>query len=216
MIEKAYRSTFDKINMNAERKSEIRHALEGTVAEKKGRDTMPIIRWVAAVAAVVAVIMCIPQTRSMAFEAADYVTRLFRFADGTKVEIRTGVASTEVSVTVSDEIEYIKDENGRLYFVFDSIHQDITEQVSATDYFRYEKNLSDGGRSVILVGGRKGAYGWIELLFDKSGRYVTNRMYIPEDSGEWQEISMHKEGVPTGNPDYDNALNNDLSAFSNP
>lgn len=137
------------------------------------------------------------------------------FANGDEAQLIENENETAAVIDSDyDFSTYLRTENGRLLFSFDGLNKDITDQVSATDYFRYEKTLENGGRSVILVGGScEETWGWIELVFDKDGNYITNRMFIPvpgdsAEAEEWHNLSMHGEGVPCGDPELDDKLNN--------
>ena len=60
----------------------------------------------------------------------------------------------------------------------------------------------------MFIGGEDGKYGWCELVFDKDGKYLTNRMNIPvvnDDNGtpKWLDEALQKEGVPTGTTEQD-------------
>ena len=83
-----------------------------------------------------------------------------------------------------------------------------------TDYYRYETLNADGSKSVILVGGTVDKHGWIELIFNAKGKYITNVMDVPVDPDDpfskdpkaWFNISMHNEGVCCGVPELDDKL----------
>ena len=93
---------------------------------------------------------------------------------------------------------------------------DVTDQCSETEYYRYEIVKSNGYRNVIFVGGTVEDYGWVELIFDNTGKYITNSMggggsaqtrFDPADNRiTWMDLAMHSEGVPCGNWDLDKEL----------
>lgn len=171
---------------------------------------------IAAAAAVIVTVMLIPQTRALAVSAAQSIARIFGFANGQEVVITESENETAASVNESYGFDtYLRTENGRLIFSFDGLNEDITDQVSASDYFRYEKAMADGGKAIILVGGSSPEmWGWVELVFDSKGYYITNRMAVPVNSSsenptgeeEWGNIAMHSEGVPCGEPYLDDQL----------
>ena len=61
----------------------------------------------------------------------------------------------------------------------------------------------NGYKHMIFVGGTFEYAGWVELLFDSEGKYITNRMSVPGDCDTWVELAMDSAGVPTGNPELD-------------
>lgn len=51
--------------------------------------------------------------------------------------------------------------------------------------------------------------GWAELMFDKDGNYVFNQMNVNGTTDPvWLLEGMHDQGVPTGNPEYDEGFLN--------
>ena len=79
---------------------------------------------------------------------------------------------------------------------------------SHEDYYRYEIRHENGSREVILIGGTPDNYGWWGLLFDAEGKYCWNHGNIPESESDpvWQYKGCFDEGVPSGNPEYDDLL----------
>ena len=116
-----------------------------------------------------------------------------------------------ISIDYDENKSYSLVENGRLYLVVGDVKIDVTNQCSDTEYYRYEIVNNDGSRNVIFIGGTINNPGWVELIFDASGNYVTNHMcitgYDPQTNPcIWQEQAMHNEGVPCGNWDLDKEL----------
>ena len=101
--------------------------------------------------------------------------------------------------------EYVKVINERLYFVLGDVQIDVTDECSDTSYYRYEIKNADGSRNVIFIGGTVENVGWVELIFDSDGNYVTNRMQLKGDDN-WSDQAMHNEGVPCGNPVLDGVV----------
>ena len=198
-MKKIYNDTFEKIYIKEASKERIRERLEEEMSVKRG---ISIWRWGAAAVALAIVLFAVPYTRNYAFAAVENLRKMFTFSDGTEVVIEVNENETSASVEISDE-DYIRVEDERLYFVLEGERKDITDEVGSDKFFRYEQILEYGNRSVILIGGKAPAYGWVELLFDEDGRYLTNRMHVPMSEQEWVEKAMHAEGVPTGNPLYD-------------
>lgn len=77
MIEKYYKQTFDKINMDVAVKQRIRDEIMKS-SSRKGRKKVPLSVHIGlAAAAAFALIICIPQTRALVLAAGDYVAGLF-------------------------------------------------------------------------------------------------------------------------------------------
>ena len=77
MIEKYYKQTFDKINMDVAVKQRIRDEIMKS-SPRKGRKNVPLSVHIGlAAAAAFALIICIPQTRALVLAAGDYVAGLF-------------------------------------------------------------------------------------------------------------------------------------------
>ena len=133
---------------------------------------------------------------------------IFSFSDGTKGELSIGENFTQISIKKSDDEEsFFNEKNGRIYFSLNG--DDITDTVEQHKYFRFEINR-ENGKSVLFIGGESGKYGWCELVFDKNGKYITNRRNIPVGADEgnpaWLNEAMHNEGVPCGEPELDSQL----------
>ena len=210
-MKSTYTNVFDKIDLSEEKKESIRNNIAKSENVRQNKRIPISLRLAAAAVLMAAVIMAVPQSRAAAFSAFNYITGIFRFADDSEVSITADENSVAVSFDYTGEERYFSVSGGRLYFDIDNIHKDITNAVSSSKYFRYEKQL-ENGRSVIFVGGSPDLYGWIELLFDNNGNYITNRMNVPTVDGlkteEWANIAMHNEGVPCGDPELDNQLSN--------
>ena len=208
-MQEMYNKAFEQITLSETSKYQIRTKIEQ--AEKiQSKNPYTFTKWIStAVIAAIAVFSAL-QASSYVSAAAEYIRQIFHFGDGTAVEIIHEEAATMVSYHILQDINnYVCLENGRLYFVFDNNYVDITDKISEDTYFRYEKLLDDGGKSVILVGGTLDSYGWIELLFDENGNYITNRMNVPVPEGAWVDKAMAGENVPTGNPFYDFGIGNE-------
>ena len=213
-MQELYKNTFDKISMDAAASEKIRRTID-SAGPQKTPGYFKVMIAVAAAAAVIAALMLIPPTRALAVSAAQSISRIFGFANGQKVVITESENETAAAAEdIWDFGTYLKNENGRLIFSFDGQNLDITDRVSATEYFRYEKSLEDGSMAVILAGGSSPeTWGWAELIFDNKGNYVMNRMAVPvitthanPDTEEWVNIAMHAEGVPCGDPYLDDQL----------
>ncbi len=202
-MQEIYRKTFEQIKLKEESKQKLRSNIEQT-SPSKGAFPRSAIKWAASAAILALIIVSVFQTSSYVAAATEYMRQLFHFGDGSVVEIiheeNATVASHQI---LQDTNSYICLENEKLYFIFDNNYEDITDKVSENTYFRYEKSLDNGEKTVILVGGTPDSYGWVELLFDENGSYIANRMNVPVPVGAWVDKAMAGENVPTGNPYYD-------------
>ncbi|MBR6004907.1 MAG: hypothetical protein IK063_01620 [Clostridia bacterium] len=161
----------------------------------------------ASIAIIVAVAFCFPQVRSFSYDTVKTIKYMLTFSDGTKGKLEIAEDYTAVSVEEVPESNFFSVEEGKLYFEFEGMHDDITDTVSKNGYFRFEITR-ENGKSVLFIGGEDGKYGWCELVFDKDGKYLTNRMNIPvvnDDNGtpKWLDEALQKEGVPTGTTEQD-------------
>ena len=200
-MENRFKSTYDKIQINGGRKTEIEAVIEKT--KNKGKAWIGTL---AAVAAALVVLMIIPATRTQIVNAATNLIRVFT-AGGQEITVEQHPDESVVSIDYDENKSYSLVENGRLYLVVGDVKIDITDQCSETDYYRYEIVNNDGSRNVIIIGGTINNPGWVELIFDASGNYVTNHMCIAGyDPCIWQEQAMHNEGVPCGNWELDKEL----------
>jgi len=209
-MENQFKSTYSKIKIDDSRRTEM----ETVIGSKKNKNAI-WIRSSLAVAGLIAVLFVIPATRKEIVNAASRIISVFT-ANGQEITVEQRTNESVAVVNDVDEKGYALVENGRLYFVLGDIKTDVTDQCSETSYYRYEIVNSDGSRSVIFVGGTVVDYGWVELIFDNTGKYITNSMggggsaqthFEPEDNKiTWKELAMHNEGVPCGNWDLDKEL----------
>lgn len=208
-ITKLYKSTMDSVYMAQESKDNIRASLaeKSKKGNTKGK-AIRICRYAAIAAAVCAVLLCIPATRTTVSAAIEYLKQTFHLANGPEVtyEQNSEGNSIKFSITTTDDNGYTKVENGRLYFVLGDTKEDITDKCGPDKYFRHEIKNEDGSHSVILIGGTPESCGWAELFFDQNGKYVFNNMNVADYKDPWLDTAMHAEGVDTGNPYLDDEL----------
>ena len=204
-----YTKTMDNVTMSQENKDVIRAKLaEQSQTGRSGRKLICIGKYAAIAAAVCAVLLCIPATRTTVSAAIDYIMQTFHLANGTEVTYEENSEGNSIQFTIStDDVNgYTKVENGRLYLVLGDTKKDITDQCGPDKYFRHEIKNADGSHSVILIGGTPDSCGWCELFFDKNGKYVFNNMNVEDYSDPWLNDALHAEGVDTGNPYLDDDL----------
>lgn len=204
-MENQFKSTYSKIKIDDSRRTEM----ETVIGSKKNKNAI-WIRSSLAVAGLIAVLFIIPATRTEIVNAASRIISVFT-ANGQKITVEQLPNESVVVVNEVDEKGYASVENDRLYLVVGDVKIDVTDQCSDTEYYRYEIVNNDGSRNVIIIGGTINNPGWVELIFDSSGNYVTNHMcitgYDPQTNPcIWQEQAMHNEGVPCGNWELDKEL----------
>lgn len=204
-MENKFKDAYGKIMIDGCRKAEM----EAVIRKKKDKSVI-WTRSLLVLAGLIAVLFVIPATRTQIVNAASNFIRVFT---ATNQEITVEQLPDESVVTVNDieKTNYTLVENGRLYLVIGDIKIDVTDQCSETEYYRYEINNNDGSKNVIFIGGTIENPGWVELIFDASGSYVTNHMHINGYDPQynpciWEEQAMHNEGVPCGNWDLDKEL----------
>ena len=197
------KETFDKVVMDEKRKAEMREMIL-----RHKRTGKPWIITAAGIAAAIALIMIIPFTRTVVVNAAERLISAFRSHNGEEVVVSEDPTERAAEVDYSNAVDYAKVKDGRLYFVLDDQWTDVTDLCSASEYYRYEIKNEDGSREVILVGGTPDNYGWWGLLFDSEGAYYWNHGSIPEKDAnpEWYLKGCFDEGVRSGNPEYDDLL----------
>ncbi len=199
-MENKIKETFDKIEMDTDRKDSMREVIRN----KRSKNYL-WIRAAACIAACMTLLFCIPTTREFIVHAAVDLMKVFYTANGNEVIYIESTQETQFVIAFDGNKSYAKVENGRLYFTLKNETIDITDQCSDTSYYRHVLSNPDGSRSVILVGGTIDDYGWVELIFDEDGKYIFNQMDIKEDN-TWQNLAMHNEGVPCGDPNLDDLL----------
>ena len=209
-----YTKTMDNVTMSQENRDSIRAKLaEQSQAGRSRRKLVRIGKYAAIAAAVCAVLLCIPATRTTVSAAIDYIKQTFHLANGTEVTYEENSEGNSIQFTIStDDVNgYTKVENGRLYLVLGNAKKDITDQCGPDKYFRHEIKNADGSHSVILIGGTPESCGWAELFFDKNGKYVFNSMNVEDYNDPWLDEALNAEGVDCGNPYLDDELAPDAS-----
>lgn len=195
-MENLIKSTFDKIEMDSNAKEAVRDTL---LHERKQNYSW--IRCAACAAAFIAVLFAVPATRTAIVHAAEYLTHIFHTLDGSEIIYEETDNMVKFTFEISDA-HYTEVADGRLYFVLGDIREDVTELCSESTYFRYETAGSDGGKTVIFIGGTIEDNGWIELLFDADGNYVFGKRKVHSvdfaDSDEmpaWADAALRSEDM---------------------
>ena len=206
-MENQFKETYNKISIDDDRRSEMETAIRKT----KSSNIFKTGSALAIAAATIVVLMAVPVTRTRIVKAAAMLIKVFT-ANGQEITVDHRPEESVVSIDYDENKDYTLVENGRLYLVVGDEKIDVTDKCSSTEYYRYESVNKDGSKNVIFVGGTTDNPGWVELIFDASGKYVTNHMSIKEDGTRmddpkaWYNACMHNEGVPCGIPELDSAL----------
>ena len=218
-MKQKYNEEIKKIKLSetdfySERNQIENHA--GETVKTKQRNFKPLAV-AASIAIIVAVAFCFPQVRSFSYDTVKTIKYMLTFSDGTKGELESAEDYTAISFEEVPEANFFSVEEGKLYFEFEGMHDDITDAVKKDGYFRFEITR-ENGKSVLFIGGENGQYGWCELVFDKDGKNIAKRMNVPaavadnsgnnaeetvEGNPKWLDEALSNEGVPTGNPEYD-------------
>ena len=107
-----YKKTMDNVNMSPYKKDEIRDSLvsQTPMVGTKHRTIVRIARYAAVAAAVCAVLLCIPATRTTVSAAIDYLKQTFHLANGGEViyEESSEGNSISFSITSDDDNGYTK------------------------------------------------------------------------------------------------------------
>ncbi|MBR1817071.1 MAG: hypothetical protein IJ763_10325 [Lachnospiraceae bacterium] len=128
-----------------------------------------------------------------------WVASVFNIKTGSGMEVTVDNSDPDVSmITINYDEEnatnYYSVENGRLYFIFNDIKQDITDECSEDKYFKYEYTDEDSYRHAIIIGGTVDNPGWAEYIFDKDGNYVFNTMSVSTSGDdECIEFSLYND-----------------------
>ncbi|MBO4863768.1 MAG: hypothetical protein J5517_05355 [Eubacterium sp.] len=201
-----YNESFEKIKMDSGRKDEIRNMItESSVTPKKKTGYIGLLVAAAAIIAVLAV----PPSREAVFAAARYIRNKFTTANGSTVEISSQdldggtsmIKEISVSTSVGEAKDIVKVEDGKILFVADGKNKDITNKISEDKYYKYEKEIEDGQRSALYVGGTPDNAKWIEVIYDKNGSILMQTMSLSEQevkNTEWAKKALKDAGSDEG------------------
>ena len=176
----------------------------GNSMSGKGRVRLLTARRAAVIAAAVCLILALSVT---AYAACAY-EKIFGW--GNNLEIRRAADENDESVNAvilhTDALtEPVQFENGRMYFVVNNEHIDITDKISQTEAFRYEYSDEEGNTHLWLVGllsENPGHYGYAEYIKDPSGEWIggySARINSEPDGRTealWLEIAKSELNIP--------------------
>lgn len=192
------KDTFNKVLMDETRQEEIR---EGLMKKRKAKKTW--LAPVAAVAAAIAIIMIVPNTREIVVKAAEtlYSTFTSNFnnlnvsIEETSFTGRDGAEFRRVSATYTfDNVEpWAQVKDGRLYFVLDGKWKDITDKCSASKVFCYEQEDENGYKITLFVGGTPDDYGWGQFVRKPNGEFIQGMAVVDNVKKEPEWLSSLKK-----------------------
>ena len=116
-----------------------------------------------------------------------------------------GRESATTIVHTSDLTDPVEIQDGRMVFLVNGEHLDITNQVSEAKGFHYEYTDEDGNTHVWLVGLNSGAldnYGYAEYIRDANGMWAggySARVNIESDgttSAQWLNTAKSELNIP--------------------
>ena len=95
----------------------------------------------------------------------------------------------------NEDIKYYTQEDGKLFFVFEDIKEDITDKCTGDNYYSHEYYDEDGCRHVIVVGCNDGKPEYAEYIFNDNG-YVFCMAPGIENSAEEDEVHLYLVNSP--------------------
>ena len=95
----------------------------------------------------------------------------------------------------SEDIEYFTQEEGRLFFVFNDIREDITDICTGDNYYAYEYYDENGTRHVIVIGCNNGKPECAEYIFNANG-YVLCLAPDIENSAPEDDLHLYLVSSP--------------------
>lgn len=162
-----FKRTFDAVTLSPECQERICTRLSAHT--KRPRKKIRILRLLTAAALLVSAIAL------MGFAFGERITKLL--GGGRIVEGIDENGEDSVSVDTGFAVDPVTIWNDHIYFTLDGSYQDITEECSDTDSYRYESCDEDGTRHIILIGGAPDHVGWAEYTLLPDGRIFSNATY---------------------------------------
>ena len=95
----------------------------------------------------------------------------------------------------NEDIEYFTQEDGRLFFVFEDIKEDITDICTGDNFYSHEYYDEDGVRHVIVVGCNNGEPQCAEYTFNENG-YVFCLAPCIENSAPEDNLHLYLVNSP--------------------
>ncbi len=186
-----FKRTFDAVKLTPECQEKICSRLSAAYTQRP-KKKIRVLRLLAAAALLASAI---------ALMGAAYGERIVRLLGGGRIiEDINENGEDSVSVDTGFAVDPVAIWNGHIYFTLDDSYQDITEECSDTDYYRYESCEEDGTRHIILIGGAIDHVGWAEYTLLPDGRMFSNATYDNGTEPLW--LINARESILAEFPDY--------------
>ena len=170
-----FKRTFDAVKLTPECQEKIYSRLLAHTQQPKKK--IRILRLLIAATLLVSAIAL------MGFAYGERVIRLL--GGGRIIEGINENGEDSVSVDTGFAVDPVTIWNDHIYFTLDGSYQDITEECSDTDAYRYESCDEDGTRHIILIGGALEHVGWAEYTLLPDGRIFSNATYYGDTKPLW-------------------------------
>ncbi|MCR5728155.1 MAG: hypothetical protein K6G24_11900 [Lachnospiraceae bacterium] len=125
-----------------------------------------------------------------------------RFGNGVEVAVEeytsdeiNDVSMISFELKGNDNIEYFTQEDGRLFFVFGDIKEDITDICTGDNFYDHEYYDENGSRHVIVVGCNNGEPECAEYIFNDNG-YVFCMAPSIENSAQEDNVHLYLVNSP--------------------
>ena len=139
-----------------------------------------------------------------AMNGESWLSRAFSSKIGTGAEVAVeeytsdeinDVSMISMELKGDENIEYFKQEDGRLFFVYEDIKEDITDICTGDNYYDHEYYDADGIRHVIVIGCTDGEPENAEYIFNDNG-YVFCLAPCIENSAPEDELHLYLVSSP--------------------
>ncbi len=105
------------------------------------------------------------------------------------------VSMISIELKGDEDIEYFAQEDGRLFFVYEDIKEDITDICTGDNYYDHEYYDADGIRHVIVIGCTDGEPENAEYIFNDNG-YVFCLAPCIKNSAPEDELHLYLVSSP--------------------
>ena len=139
-----------------------------------------------------------------AMNGESWLSRAFSSKIGTGAEVAVeeytsdeinDVSMISMELKGDEDIEYFAQEDGRLFFVYEDIKEDITDICTGDNYYDHEYYDADGIRHVIVIGCTDGEPENAEYIFNDNG-YVFCLAPCIENSAPEDELHLYLVNSP--------------------
>ena len=139
-----------------------------------------------------------------AMNGESWLSRAFSSKIGTGAEVAVeeytsdeinDVSMISMELKGDEDIEYFAQEDGRLFFVYEDIKEDITDICTGDNYYDHEYYDADGIRHVTVIGCTDGEPENAEYIFNDNG-YVFCLAPCIENSAPEDELHLYLVNSP--------------------